>query len=34
MKDALNRVEKKLDEIDARLDAGAKRFDEIENKGK
>jgi len=34
MKDALNRVEKNLDEIDARLDAGAKRFDEIENKGK
>jgi hypothetical protein len=30
MKDAINRVEKKLEQIDARLDAGNKRFDEIE----
>lgn len=30
MKDALNRVERKLEQIDARLDDGAKRFNEIE----
>jgi hypothetical protein len=30
MKDAINRVEKKLEAIDARLDEGNKRFDEIE----
>ena len=30
MKDAINRVEKKLGQIDARLDEGNKRFDEIE----
>jgi hypothetical protein len=30
MKDAINRVEKKLEQIDARLDEGNKRFDEIE----
>lgn len=34
MKDALNRVEKKLDEIDARLDVGAEKFKELEGKGK
>jgi hypothetical protein len=32
MKDAINRVEKKLEQIDARLDAGNKRFDEIETR--
>lgn len=30
MKDALNRVEKKLDQIDGRLEDGNKRFEEIE----
>jgi len=30
MKDAINRVEKKLEQIDGRLDEGNKRFDEIE----
>lgn len=30
MKDAINRVEKKLEQIDARLDDGNKRFDNIE----
>jgi hypothetical protein len=30
MKDALNRVEKKLDQIDNRLEDGNKRFDTIE----
>jgi hypothetical protein len=30
MKDAINRVEKKLEQIDARLDQGNQRFDEIE----
>ena len=30
MKDALARVEKKLEQIDARLDDGAKKFNEIE----
>jgi hypothetical protein len=30
MKDAINRVEKKLEQIDARLDEGNKRFDKIE----
>jgi len=32
MKDAINRVEKKLSQIDARLDDGNKRFDTIEEK--
>lgn len=32
MKDALNRVEKKLEQIDARLEDGNKRFDEIEDR--
>jgi hypothetical protein len=32
MKDALNRVEKKLEQIDARLEDGNKRFDSIEEK--
>jgi hypothetical protein len=32
MKDAINRVEKKLEQIDARLDEGNKRFQEIEEK--
>ena len=30
MKDALNRVEKKLEQIDARLEEGNKRFEKIE----
>jgi hypothetical protein len=30
MKDALNRVEKKLEQIDARLEEGNKRFEDIE----
>jgi len=30
MKDAINRVEKKLEQIDARLDEGNKRFNNIE----
>lgn len=30
MKDALNRVEKKLDQIDVRLEEGNKRFEKIE----
>ena len=30
MKDAINRVEKKLDQIDGRLDEGNKRFEKIE----
>jgi hypothetical protein len=32
MKDAINRVEKKLEQIDARLDEGAVRFNEIEDR--
>lgn len=32
MKDAITRVEKKLEQIDARLDEGNKRFDAIEEK--
>jgi hypothetical protein len=32
MKDALTRVEKKLEQIDARLEDGNKRFDSIEEK--
>lgn len=32
MKDAINRVEKKLEQIDGRLDEGNKRFDEIETR--
>jgi hypothetical protein len=32
MKDALNRVEKKLEQIDARLEDGNKRFEAIEEK--
>jgi hypothetical protein len=32
MKDAINRVEKKLEQIDARLEDGNKRFDIIEEK--
>lgn len=32
MKDAINRVEKKLEQIDARLDEGAIRFNEIEDR--
>jgi len=32
MKDAINRVEKKLEQIDARLEDGNKRFDTIEEK--
>ena len=32
MKDALNRVEKMLEQIDARLEDGNKRFDSIEEK--
>lgn len=32
MKDAINRVEKKLEDIDARLEDGNKRFDIIEEK--
>ena len=32
MKDAINRVEKKLEQIDARLDEGNKRFDNIEGR--
>ena len=32
MKDALNRVEKKLDQIDGRLEDGNKRFEEIEGR--
>ena len=30
MKDAINRIEKKLEKIDARLDEGNKRFEDIE----
>ena len=32
MKDAINRVEKKLEQIDARLDLGNQRFEEIETR--
>jgi hypothetical protein len=32
MKDALNRVEKKLEQIDARLEDGNRRFDNIEDR--
>jgi len=32
MKDAINRVEKKLEQIDARLEDGNKRFEAIEEK--
>ena len=32
MKDALNRVEKKLEQIDARLETGNARFEKIEEK--
>jgi hypothetical protein len=32
MKDAINRVEKKLEQIDARLDQGNQRFEEIETR--
>jgi len=32
MKDAINRVEKKLEQIDARLDEGAVRFNDIEER--
>ena len=32
MKDAINRVEKKLEQIDARLDEGAVRFNKIEDR--
>lgn len=34
MKDAVKRIEKKLDEIDTRLDEGNARFNELESKVK
>jgi len=34
MKDALNRVEKKLEQIDSRLEDGNKRFEVLEKKAK